>query len=432
MEAIEQALIAVDHTGIICQICHKPDDAYLSLRSWAKKSGSLITLEKDQYLLPGLIDLHIHAPQWPQLGKALHLPLEDWLQRVTFPLEAKYSDLDFARTMYTSLVDSLLANGTTTAVYFGTIHLDANKILADVCHGRGQRAFVGKVAMDNPEQCPDFYMDKSSEQSARDTAALIEYIQTLPAEADQLVLPIVTPRFIPSCTDHSLKALGEIAATYDCHIQTHCSESDWEHGYVLARHGKTDTRSLDDFGLLTSKTVLAHSNFIDDADMRLIKLKGSGIAHCPLSNFYFSNAVLPVRRILDAGLNIGMGTDISGGPDPSLLQNCSAAVLASRALEDGVDAMRTATDRGRPASRINFMEAFWMATAGGGVVLGKKVGRFAKDYAFDAMVIDTNSPSSNLMVWPDLDSPEDVFHKIVYNANRSNIRTVWVQGKVVK
>ena len=111
--------------------------------------GQLVTLGSDQYLLPGLVDLHIHAPQWPQLGKALDRPLEEWLQTYTFPLEARYADTAYARTVYEALVDGLVWNGTTTAVYFGTLHLRATQILADVCLRRSQRALIGRVAMDD-------------------------------------------------------------------------------------------------------------------------------------------------------------------------------------------------------------------------------------------------------------------------------------------
>ena len=88
------------------------------------------------------------------LGKALDVPLEIWLRKYTFPLEARYADIDFAAPVYESLVDGLLANGTTTVLYFATIHLPATKLLADICLRRGQRALIGRVAMDDPEQCP--------------------------------------------------------------------------------------------------------------------------------------------------------------------------------------------------------------------------------------------------------------------------------------
>lgn len=222
-----------------------------------------------------------------------------------------------------------------------------------------------------------------------------------------------------------------ISILYGCHVQTHCSESDWEHDYVIQRHGKRDTDSLDSFGLLTDKTVLAHAPFLNDADMKTIKSRQSGIAHCPYSNFYFSHAVFPARRALDAGLNIGLGTDVSGGANPSLLHSCGMAITASRALEDGVNAALSADQRGAPNSRIDFREAFWMATAGGGQALNLKIGQLSAGYAMDAIVIDTEAADSNLIIWDELDSDEDVLQKIIYNANRNNISKVWVQGQLV-
>jgi guanine deaminase len=366
------------------------------------------------------------------MGKALHLPLDDWLQQYTFPLEARYADLDFARASYASLVDNLIANGTTTAAYFGTVHLEATKLLADIALEKGQRAVVGKVAMDNADQCPDFYRDASTESGLDGTRQLIDYIRRMPGNEHRLVMPAVTPRFVPSCTDRMLAGLAGIAAEHGCHVQTHCSESDWEHQYVIDRHGLHDTQSLDGFGLLTNKTVLAHANLIDDADIATILARQSGIAHCPLSNVYLSHSVFPARKALDSGLKVGLGTDISGGASPSILHNCQVAITVSRALEDGVDPARAAGDRGSPGARIDYREAFWMATAGGAAALGLNTGRFASGCAFDAMVVDTNAVASNLRIWDGIDTDDDVLQKIIYNAGRQDIGSVWVQGRLVQ
>ena len=121
-----------------------------------------------------MIDLHVHAPQWPQLGLALDRPLEEWLQACTFPLEARYADPAFAQSVYESLVDALLANGTTTALYYATIHLPATQRLADICLQRGQRALIGRVAMDDTGQCPQYYRDASAAQGIADTRRFID------------------------------------------------------------------------------------------------------------------------------------------------------------------------------------------------------------------------------------------------------------------
>ena len=431
LEIQHDALLQVNEKGDISAVTSPGDANFDSSLQALRKSGALVELSNSQYLFPGLVDTHIHAPQWPQLGKALHLPLDQWLQQCTFPLEARYADVEFAQRIYSSLVESLLANGTTTALYFATIHLEATKKLVDACLEKGQRALVGKVAMDNPAECPDFYRDESTAAGLDDTLKLINYTRNLPGNEAGRVLPVVTPRFIPSCSDEMLAGLGQIASDHDCHVQTHCSESDWQHNYVMERHGCRDTNSLENFNLLTDKTVPDHFH-INDADMKVIRNRQSGIAHCPLSNYYFSNAVFPARRALDMGLKVGLGTDISGGPNPSLLHNCAMAVTSSRALEEGVDASLAASERGVAGSRIDFREALWMATAGGGQVLDMKIGLFKPGYAMDAFVVDTSTTESNLLVWDDIDDDEDIVQKIIYNAHRSNITSVWVQGNRVK
>lgn len=408
------------------------DGAFRHVRDAARKAGKLTELSSDQYLLPGLIDLHVHAPQWPQMGKALDKPLEKWLNDYTFPLEARYADVDFARRNYTELVSALLANGTTTAVYFATLHTESSVELARICLAQGQRALVGRVAMDDPSQCPDYYRDETAASAEAETRAFIRAVAELPGNTAKRVLPVITPRFIPSCTDDLLKRLGTVARETGCHVQTHCSESDWEHGYVKERLGKTDTVALHDFGLLTQKTILAHSNHIEDDDADLIKKTGAGVAHCPLSNFYFANAVFPLRAMLDRGLNVGLGTDIAGGHSPSVFDACRHAITASKALNDGVDARIKPEHRGRPGSAISFKEAFWLATAGAGGVLGLPVGKLEVGYQFDAIVIDTRAAGNDIYIHPAEDQPEDRLQKIIYNARRNNISRVWVDGKAVK
>jgi guanine deaminase len=429
LECLKDALIVVAADGAISAV-HPGDSASAGAEAARLGAGgNLVTWGPQHLVLPGMVDLHVHAPQWPQLGQALDLPLSEWLRQYTFPLESRYSDTVFARLVYESLVSNLLANGTTTAMYFATIHLEATKALADICLRRSQRALIGRVAMDNPEQCPDFYRDESAQLAERETRELIRYVRALPG-AQGLIHPAITPRFIPSCTDELLGRLGRLAQESGCHVQTHCSESDWQHQYVLERCGRTDTAALDSFGLLSRRTVLAHANFVDEADAAVICERGAGIAHCPLSNVYFSDAVFPLRRILDAGVHVGLGTDIAGGASPSVLENARHAVISSRLLEAGVDPRLSRTERRRPHSRIDAVTAFWLATAGGGIALDLPVGVFAPGYQFDACVLDAAAPHSNLHIAED-DSPETVLQKVIYGAARANISQVWVANRQV-
>ena len=430
LEVLSGVLIDMGPDGSIARITKPGDRDYAARKSAAMRSGTLLELAGAQYLLPGFVDLHIHAPQFPQLGKALDAPLEDWLQKYTFPLEARYADEAFAAAVYERLVTTLLANGTTTAVYFATRHLEASLTLAQTCLHKGQRAVIGRVAMDDEQQCPAYYRDASPQEGVDLTRHFIDRLRALPGNDQALVRPAVTPRFIPSCSDGLLHGLGDLAKSQGCHMQTHCSESDWAHNYVFERFGKSDTEMLDEFGLLTRKSILAHANFMSGGDLDLVRLRGSGIAHCPLSNFYFANAVFPLRRALDRGVHVGLGTDISGGHSPSILDNCRHATMAARALHDGVDARIAAAERGAKPARIALQEAFWLATAGGGEVLDLPIGLFREGMRFDAMVVDVNAPHSNIVPADD-DGPPDIFQKILCNAGRPNIVSVWVDGRLV-
>eukprot|EP01037_Dinobryon_pediforme_P039132 gene39132-47529_t len=159
VEMLEDALVEVDAAGTIVHVTARDDPDWAPRRDAARTAGRLEEIGAGRYVLPGFVDLHIHAPQYPQLGTALHLPLADWLASHTFPLEARYRDLAFARRVYGALVDDLLANGTTTALMFGTVHVDATKLLGDLAIEKGLRALVGKVAMDHADNCPPDYRD---------------------------------------------------------------------------------------------------------------------------------------------------------------------------------------------------------------------------------------------------------------------------------
>ncbi len=432
IDVLDDILISIGTNGEILSVTRPEDPGYAEEKSRLSQAGDLVMLAEGQYLLPGFVDCHVHAPQYPHLGAALDVPLEVWLHKYTFPLEARYGNLAFARRTYTLLVDDLIANGTTTALYFATIHQEATRILVDICIEKGQRALIGKVVMDDPQSCPDYYRDASVKEALSATQALIDYINHHPDNKDASVKPVVTPRFIPSCTDAALEGLGEIARDCGCHVQTHASESDWEYNFVLSRHGMTDTESLDRFGLLGRHTMLAHSNFLTAMDMEKIKLRQAAVAHCPLSNSYFAGAVFPLRKALEKGINVGLGTDISGGPSASMLENARAAILVSRMLETGVDPELAPEKRATgKATRIDFRHAFHIATAGGAKALNLPVGQFAAGYKFDAIVVDTKAPKGGMQLFEDMDEGETILQKIIFTASKANIGSVFISGRKV-
>ncbi len=426
LQILKDHLFCINEDGIIERVAAPGEDGYDDILT----TNRVHRLSPGQYLLPGFIDLHVHAPQWAQAGGALDVPLYDWLHTYTFPLESRFADIDFAAEIYNDMVGTLLANGTTTVLYFATIHKEASLLLAEICAKKGQRGLVGKVVMDDPAQNPVAYRDQDTPTALEDTEQFILAVKQLAPSVKQGVYPVVTPRFIPSCTDGALKGLGELAAKYDVHIQSHCSESDWAHGHVKERFGKHDAFALHDFGLLGDKSVMAHCNFLSEEDVSLFAKTGTAISHCPISNAYFANSVIPIARWMDKGVEIGLGSDISGGFSPSLFDNARQAVISSRMLEDGVNTELPANERGVSQSRLTIDEAFYLATAGGGESLSLPIGRLAEGYAWDVQIIDTVIPSAKLPIYGD-EPLHSIFQKIMYLSRPENIREVWVQGDKV-
>ena len=226
LELIEDGCVVVGEDGIISHVAKTPEAVELHIRIAGQR---VITMDGTQFCVPGMIDTHVHAPQYQYTGTATDLPLMQWLQAYTFPAEKRCEDTAYAARVYGKLVRRLLSAGTTTAVYYGSIHLEATKALVDACRTHGQRAIVGKVAMD--QHGAEGY-EETTEASLRDTEALIEYCYACePGAADgphRLVNPAVTPRFIPTCTDALLEGLGRLAAKHrarGCWVQSHLAEA---------------------------------------------------------------------------------------------------------------------------------------------------------------------------------------------------------------
>lgn len=327
-------------------------------------------------VMPGMVDLHIHAPQYAYRGLGMDKELLDWLNSYAFPEESKYADLAYAAKAYTIFAQALKNSATTRAVVFGTLHREATELLMDKLEATGVMSYVGKVNMDR--NAPDTLCERSAEESLADTERFLAETRN----RYQNTRPIITPRFIPSCTDALMEGLGKISQKYGVRVQSHLSENRSEIEWVkeLCPQSENYGAAYDRFGLFgkPEKAVMAHCVWSSDEEIALMKRNGVFIAHCPASNMNVASGAAPVRRYLDEGLKIGLGSDVAGGHSESLFTAMVDALQTSRLYWRLVD------DSKQP---LNVAEAFYMATKGGGAFFGN-VGSFEEGYEFDAIVID--------------------------------------------
>ena len=339
----------------------------------ASLAGEPVTDFGDKLLIPAMIDVHVHAPQYRNLGIAMDLELLPWLQNYTFPEESKYRDTKYAERMYRRFVRDLWRFGTMRTVAFATVHRDSTRLLMNLFREAGMGARVGKVDMDR--NCPPALCE-TVEDAIRDNEALIaEY-----AEPDALVSPIITPRFIPSCTPELLQACGDLARRYSLPVQSHLSENRNEIAWVHelepeSRHYGDAYRRYGLFG--DTPTIMAHCVWTDGEELQLMRDKQVMVAHCPTSNLNLASGMSPVRVFLNEGVPVGLGSDISGGHDLSIFRMMVYAVQVSK--------MRYCQDKSLPF--LTLPEVFWIATKSAGRIFGK-VGSFEPGYEFDALVID--------------------------------------------
>lgn len=380
-----------------------------------------VRLPKYQFICPGFIDTHHHAPQTSNTGLGLDIELLEWLQRVTFPRERSYSDRseESIRKEYSAMANRLLRNGTTTCVYFGSLQISANKLLVDEVAASGQRAFIGKVCMD--QNSPADYCE-SHQENVEGTLELIRYVKSIQKPT---VSAVVTPRFAPTCSAALMSELGSVAASHQCHIQTHISENKSEIAWVrdLFPQNSSYADVYDAAGLLTPKTILAHAIYLEESEKELIKARECSVSHCPNSNFSINSGCLDVRDLLQRDIKVSLGTDVSGGYSNSMLDACRQAIIASKVIffNNGSVPLTAA-------------EAFSLATIGGAAALemSNELGNFLPGKFFDALIVNV-AANPQIPINDESDPTlENLFEKFIFCGDDRCIQQVFVNGKLVQ
>ncbi|KAI5795417.1 hypothetical protein DFH27DRAFT_564882 [Peziza echinospora] len=460
----------------------------------AEQEVEYVKMERGQAVAVGVVDCHIHAPQFPQLHTKTTVPLLTWLTQHTFPLESRYSDPTYAHKTYPPLLRRLLRNATTTAVYFSSRHLESTKILATTAASYGQRALIGKVCSD--QLVPEYYSE-SIDEAVGGTEEFIRWCYGKWGDGENaLVKPVVTPRFVPTCSRELLGRLGEVVGKFPgVHVQTHAAESVDEVLLVAELHPKTPRgiALLNSTNLLTPSTILAHCTHLSRPEAHQLVALDVGIVSCPYSNMLFARSVVPITEyyhLNDVGnggvsngnqeainmKKIAFGTDISGGPSSSLWVNMRLAIL-----QDRIKSYRSMADYPRsvspsrpiltspptsPPSSIPQFEndsgpdetswtmthtyAYHIATVGGAetVGMGELLGRWEVGRLFDGFLVDWvveerdgagGSGEAGFDGWigeekngeEEVEWIRDGWERFVMGGDDRNILRVWVGGKLV-
>ena len=375
----------------------------------------------DALVFPGMVDLHVHAPQYAFRGMCMDLELMDWLNRYTFPEEEKYENLEYAEKAYGMFVEALKKGATTRGCIFATRHRYATELLMELMEKSGLVSYVGKVNMDR--EASEALTEDSADISAYTTFGWINATK----DKFEHTKPILTPRFIPCCTDKLMEELREIQMTYGIPVQSHLSESKGEMDFVKSLRpdnpfygdsynaydlfGKNDDINTD------VKTVMAHCVWSSDEEVELMRKNGVFVAHCPASNMNLTSGIAPIRKYLDLGLNIGLGSDIAGGHSDSVFRAITDAIQVSKMY------FRMVNEDYKP---LVFSEAFYLATKGGGAFFGK-VGSFEEGYEFDAVVMD-----DSVLPHPQSLNLEERMERAVYlGLDEKNIAAKFVAGRKI-
>ena len=375
----------------------------------------------DALIFPGMVDLHVHAPQYAFRGMCMDLELMDWLNRYTFPEEEKYESLEYAERAYGLFARALKSGATTRACIFATRHRYATELLMKLMEESGLVSYVGKVNMDR--EASEALTEESAEISAFTTFGWINAVK----DKFKNTKPILTPRFIPCCTDKLMEELREIQMAYGIPVQSHLSESPGEIDFVksLRPDNPFYGDSYNDYDLFGKnddintdvKTVMAHCVWSTDEEVEMMRRNGVFVAHCPASNMNLTSGIAPIRKYLDLGLNIGLGSDVAGGHSDSIFRAITDAIQVSKMYFRMVD------DAYRP---LVFSEAFYLATKGGGAFFGK-VGSFDSGYEFDAVVMDDSvipHPQS-------LNLAERMERAVYLGLDEKNITAKFVAGRKI-
>lgn len=372
-------------------------------------------------IIPGLIDIHAHLPQYPVVAR-VESGLLPWLERHVFPVEKEFNAAT-AQRLAPLFFEALARHGTTCALLYATIYEESCDVAFQAAEKSGLRVILGKVMMDDGSYGglpPEKILPLSLEQSERlcrrwhgRDGGRLEYA--------------FSPRFAVTCSEELMREAGLLARKFDAYVQTHLSENADEIATVRRRFPRhaSYTAVYEDFGLLGERTVLGHCIHLGEDEVRLLAETKSVVAHCPTSNLFLNSGIMPLDRWLAAGLRVGLASDVAGGPELNLWQVMRSTIEAQKARWFADPAVRVPT----PA------EVFHLATLGGAAALGKDaflgtldVGKDADLVVLDLAAALPYGDRGNLHA--DL-SAEEIITLLVYRGGPAAVIETFVRGASV-
>lgn len=362
----------------------------------------------NQIVIPGLIDMHVHYPQLEMIA-AYGTQLLDWLNTYTFPVELKYSDKDYASRQARAFLDQLLAQGTTTALVFATSSVNSVDAFFEQAQARNLRMLSGKVLMDR--HAPDALCD-SAERAYDESAQLIERWQGVGRLGYA-----VTPRFAPTSTEAQLRAAGQLLHDYpQTYLHTHLSENRDECAWVaeLFPTSRSYLGVYQEQGLVTDRSVFAHGIHLDDQDHHSLASAGATLCHCPSSNLFLGSGLFSVNGALRAGVKVGVGTDVGGGTNLSMLSALGDAYKVQQMAGEG----------------LTPQQALYLATLGAAraLKLDDKIGNFAVGKEADCVLLDPQAlPQLKLRLENEIDIEALLFALMILADDRA-VKQTWVMG----
>lgn len=403
------ALIEIDAAGRLVRVAPWGHDAPASVhdvRPWL--------------VLPGMVDLHAHLPQLPNAGLGAGLDLLTWLNRYIFPLEREF-DRSVAERLAPAAFRAFAAAGTTTVVAYGALWPDSLEACFEAAERHGIRAVLGKVMMDRlsydagiaPEEILETSLRQSSELCAR-----------WHGRADGRLRYAFTPRFAVSCSAEMLHDSAALARESGAYWQTHLAEDGGEMGEVrrLFPEARDYLDVYDRAGGLGPRAILAHAIHLSPREEARLAESGAHVAHCPASNLFLSGGSMPLARYLDAGISVGLGSDIAAGPELSIFSVMRAGAYTQRVMEIHAGETRPALD---PLGWLR------MGTLAGASALGlaDRIGSLEVGKEADMILVDPTRTAP--VPWVESADPLEIMSRLIFRPHPDMVRGAWVRGRLL-